>query len=183
MISDNWHEDVLKFWFEELEPKQWYMSSKELDASITERFKQLVLALSENLPSNVKDQSEKCLAAIICFDQFSRNIFRGEGKAFAFDDLALELAVYIIDNGWDKAMDPTRKQFAYMPFMHSEDIAVQKRALVIFKNMGEKTFEYAKKHHDIIEKFGRYPHRNACLGRENTPEEIEYLKDAERFGQ
>lgn len=183
MIVDNWQEGVLDFWFQKMTPKQWFVSDVETDKLISDTFKPLVLALAEALPSDVKSSADKSLAAIICFDQFTRNIFRGQGQAFAYDHIALSLSQNIVEQGWDQEMDDNHKQFSYMPYMHSEDLNVQKMALKLFKPFGEDTFKFAQDHHDIIERFGCYPHRNDVLGRKNTPEEIEYLKDAKRFGQ
>lgn len=183
MRSVNWYDEVLTFWFEELTPKQWYMSTPEIDAQITDKFKALVLSNAEKMPDDVKTSPNACLAAILCFDQFTRNIFRGEGKAFSFDPMALELAQHIRAKGWDADMDEMHKQFSYMPFMHAEDLDMQKISLELFKGQGEEGLKAAQDHHDIIAQFGRYPHRNACLGRTTTAKELEYLKDAQRFGQ
>ena len=183
MSSLNWVDDVLTFWFEKLTPKQWYISTPEIDAQISDKFKTLVLSIADNLPDAVKTSPDACLAAIICFDQFTRNIFRGEGTAFSFDPMALELAKHIRAKGWDVDMDAMHKQFSYMPFMHAEDLQMQKISLELFKGQGDEGLKAAQDHHDIIAQFGRYPHRNACLDRKTTAEELEYLKDAQRFGQ
>lgn len=183
MDLKNWDSEVLNFWFHELTPKQWFISSPEGDELIKTRFKDLVRSLADELPEDTKLSADKSLAAILCFDQFTRNIFRSQAQAFAYDHLALSLSQHIIEQGWDKDMDEPHKQFTYMPLMHSEDITVQKQSLIQFKSFPEHVFKYAQDHHDIIEKYGRYPHRNECLGRQSTPEELEYLKDAQRFGQ
>lgn len=183
MISENWHNDVLSFWFDELTPKQWYVSDDELDELIKQRFGPIVATLSDGLPDDVMQSADKCLATIICFDQFTRNTCRGSGKAFAQDEKALKLAQHIIDQGWDKAMDPMHQQFTYMPFMHAEDIEMAKISLKFFSAMGEEAVKSAQDHFDIIERFGRYPHRNEVLGRFSSPEEIDYLENAQRFGQ
>lgn len=183
MDWENWHSEVLNFWFQELTPKDWFISTPEGDDLIKTRFKDLVLSLADELPEGTKLTADKSLAAILCFDQFTRNIFRGQAQAFAYDHLALSLSQHIIEQGWDKDMDDPHKQFTYMPLMHSEDLKVQKQSLVVFRVFSDEIFKYAQDHHDIIETYGRYPHRNACLGRQSTPEELEYLKDAQRFGQ
>lgn len=183
MIPENWHSDVLSFWFSELTPKQWYASDIKLDELIKQRFGLILEELSSELPEDAMQNTNKCLAAIICFDQFTRNIYRGSGKAFAQDTKALKLSQHIIDQGWDKTMGPMHQQFVYMPFMHAEDIEVAEISLKLFSNMGEEAVKAAQDHFDIIKKFGRYPHRNEVLGRFSSPEEIDYLKDAQRFGQ
>lgn len=183
MISENWHNDVLSFWFVELTPKQWYMADDKLDDLIMQRFGPVVAALSSELPDDVMQSADKCLAAIICFDQFTRNTYRGSGKAFAQDDKALKLAEHMVEKGWDKSMGPMHQQFTYMPFMHAEDIEIAKTSLKLFSQMGEETAKAAQDHFDIIERFGRYPHRNDVLGRFNSPVEVDYLKGAQRFGQ
>lgn len=110
-------------------------------------------------------------------DQFSRNIYRHTPLAFAYDDLALALAREAVEKGMDKALIPAHKAFLYMPYMHSESIPVHKVALRLFGQPGlEANLEYEKKHKTIIDRFGRYPHRNHVLGRLSTPEELEFLK-------
>ncbi|MEW7007301.1 DUF924 family protein [Lentilitoribacter sp. EG35] len=183
MVPENWHNDVLSFWFSELTPKQWYISDDDLDKLIKQRFGLILAELSDQLPDDIMQNANKCLAAILCFDQFTRNIYRGSGKAFAQDEKALKLSQHIIDQGWDKTMGPMHQQFVYMPFMHAEDIEMAKISLEFFSLMGEEAIKAAQDHFNIIEKFGRYPHRNEVVGRFSSPEEIEYLKNAQRFGQ
>lgn len=183
MISKNWHNDVLTFWFDELTPQQWYTSDDKLDELIKQRFGSTLAILSDQLPDDVMQNSHKCLAAIICFDQFTRNSYRGSGKAFAQDEKALKLAQHIVEMRWDKSMDPMQQQFAYMPFMHAEDIHMAEVSLKFFSQMGDESLKSAQEHYDIIKQFGRYPHRNEVLGRFSSPEEIDYLKNAQRFGQ
>lgn len=183
MELKNWEGEVLNFWFKELTPKQWFISNPEGDELIKNKFHDLVIKLADDLPEDTKSSVDKSLAAILCFDQFTRNIFRSQAQAFSYDHLALSLSQHIIEMGWDKEMDNPHKQFTYMPLMHSEDINIQKQSLVMFRAFDDDIFKFAQDHHDIIEKYGRYPHRNECLGRQSTPEELEYLKDAQRFGQ
>lgn len=183
MELKNWEGEVLDFWFNELTPKQWFISSPEGDELIKNRFENLVLTLASKLPEDTTTSVDKSLAAILCFDQFTRNIFRGKAQAFSYDHHALSLTQHIIEMGWDKDMDDPHKQFTYMPLMHSEDIKVQKQSLVMFRTFDDSVFQYAQDHHDIVAEFARYPHRNKCLGRQSTPEELEYLKNAKRFGQ
>jgi uncharacterized protein (DUF924 family) len=106
-------------------------------------------------------------------DQFPRNMFRGSARAFAADPLALAAARTIVERGWDRSFSPDERTFAYLPFEHSESIEDQERSLKLFE--GGENFEWARKHYDIVRRFGRFPHRNAVLGRESTPEEREFL--------
>lgn len=183
MAEKQWYDDVLGFWFQELTPEQWFSSSAELDQLISDRFKSIVVKLGENLPHEVINERHACLAAIICFDQFTRNVFRGQPEAFQHDLKALQLALLSVEKGWDAGFNEQEKQFSYMPFMHAEDMAMQEKSLALIGAINERALKAAQDHYDIIAKFGRYPHRNDVLGRASTAEEIEYLKNAERFGQ
>jgi len=169
--------DVLKFWFKELEPKQWWVKDKALDRLIIDRFSELhgKATRCELYPWRAIAQGR--LAEIIILDQFSRNMFRGSQLSFAFDSLALALAQEAVSICADRQLTQIERNFLYMPYMHSESMVVHDVALQLFKNNGiEGSYEYEVRHRDIIGKFGRYPHRNAILGRESTPEEVEFLK-------
>lgn len=183
MDEKQWHADVLTFWFEELTPEQWFSSSQELDDQIKQRFKSLVIMLGENLPEIVLNNPNACLAAIICFDQFTRNIFRGMPEAFQYDLKALQLALLSVEKGWDMKMTDQEKQFSYMPFMHAEDMNMQEKSLKLIGAINERALQAAQDHYNIIAEFGRYPHRNEVLGRQSTEAELKYLEDAQRFGQ
>ena len=122
------------------------------------------------------------LAAIILFDQFPRNIFRDQARAFATDPLALSIARAALDRGFDEAFVAGARMFFYMPFMHSEALADQERALALFSQPGfETNLGFAKAHHAIIARFGRFPHRNAMLGRETLPEEEEAVREGAQW--
>ena len=116
------------------------------------------------------------LALVVVLDQFSRNMFRGTRRAFAGDPAALAAATHMLEGGFDRLLCAQERTFVYMPFEHAEDLAAQRRSLVLFEALDPNDMEYARRHHDIIARFGRFPHRNAVLGRESTPEEIEFLK-------
>jgi uncharacterized protein (DUF924 family) len=116
------------------------------------------------------------LALVVVLDQFSRNMFRGTPRAFAGDLAALAAAASIIERGFDRLLSAQERTFVYMPFEHAEDLAAQNRSLALFGALDPNDMEYARRHHEIIARFGRFPHRNAVLGRESTPEEIEFLK-------
>ena len=169
--------DVLTFWFEELEPKQWWVKDEELDRLIVDRFSGLHGQATRCELYPWRETAQGRLAEIIILDQFSRNMFRGSQLSFAFDSMALALAQETVSIGADRQLTQIERNFLYMPYMHSESLVVHGVALQLFKSNGiEGSYEYEVRHRDIIEQFGRYPHRNAVLGRESTPEEIEFLK-------
>ncbi|MGE0786136.1 MAG: DUF924 family protein [Sandaracinaceae bacterium] len=166
--------DVLAFWFDELTPKDWFTKNPELDARIRERFGSVHAAATKAELSSWRDTPEGRLAEIIVLDQLSRNIFRDRPEAFASDPLALALAQEAIRGGFDRQLPEERRGFLYMPYMHSESRRVHETALTLFSGEG---LEYERKHKAIIDRFGRYPHRNAVLGRPSTPEELAFLSE------
>jgi len=178
--TSNWSNEVLDFWFEKLDAEDWFKSSAELDAMISQRFSPLHRELRNraNLPEPFT--AEIALAAVIVLDQFSRNMFRGTRDAFKYDPLALTLTKQALDLKLHNQLEDKQKMFLLMPLMHSETMADQDIGLSLFTG---KTAESAVEHRDIIREFGRFPHRNAVLGRVNTPAEIEFLKHGRRFGQ
>lgn len=167
--------EVLRFWFDE-HPKDWFVKNPAFDAQIRSRF----LALHEDAAAGQlahwADAPRSCLALVIVLDQFPRNMFRGEARAFAADPLARAAARVIRDRGWDKQMTQPEQLFAYLPLEHSESMADQNLSCELMKDFGEEQLRYALRHREIIERFGRFPHRNGILGRESTAAEIEFLK-------
>jgi len=170
-LSD-WRSDVLKFWFG-LDPKQWWRSDPELDHRIKEDFLKL-WAERRQLPVDAfTGDSLTALAAVVLFDQFPRNMFRGEAEQFATDHLALAIAKIAVDKDFDDQLQPKERGFLYMPFQHSENLADQDRSVLLFTSLGDDyQLGFAKKHHDVIARFGRFPHRNKMLGRTPRPDEI-----------
>ena len=167
---------VLDFWFNQLGSEDWFVKKDEIDSKIRDRFLDLHLALSSEIPEEWHKSADSRLALIIVFDQFPRNMFRGSPHSFATDGLARAEARYVVATGLDKQIDTSRRAFLYMPFEHSERMEDQKRSVELFTDLGNDLYlEYAVKHRDVIETYGRFPHRNATLGRENTPAEEEYL--------
>ena len=168
----DWRADVLKFWFG-LSREQWWNGRPELDHRIRQNFLKL-WAEKRRLPIDAfLDDPLTAAAAVILFDQFPRNMFRGHADQFATDHLALAIAKAAIDRHLDKQLKPQERLFLYMPFQHSEDLADQKRSLLLFTELGEpEQIKYSRIHHDLIERFGRFPHRNALLGRASRPDEI-----------
>jgi uncharacterized protein (DUF924 family) len=171
-VSGDWRADVLKFWFD-LEPDQWWNGGPELDERIRQDFLKL-WAEKRQLPvGEFLDDPLTALAGVVLFDQFPRNMFRGHADAYSTDPLALGIAKAAVDRRLDEQLAPEERKFLYMPFQHSEKLDDQNRAVLLFTALGdEHQLGYAKHHRDIIEKFGRFPHRNAILGRASRPEEI-----------
>ena len=170
-------DDVLHFWFVELQPKDWWKSDKALDAVIAGRFgKTLELAAHGGL-ATWRQSAGGRLAEVIVLDQFSRNIHRGTAAAFANDALALSLAQDAVAAGIDRELPVEQRRFLYMPYMHSESPSVHEQAMTLFATPGlEQSLGFERRHKAVIDRFGRYPHRNAVLGRESTPAEIEFMK-------
>jgi uncharacterized protein (DUF924 family) len=169
---------IIDFWFHELTPKQWWGGNPELDRLIDKRFGKQHKAASMGELWSWRNSAQGALAEIIILDQFSRNIYRGTALAFAADGIALVLAQQAIDRGYDKELELIMRGFLYMPFMHSESAKIQEQSIAFNKAADkDQSLDYALRHKEIIDRFGRLPHRNHILGRISTPEEIEFLKD------
>ena len=177
-----WAQDVLRFWFNELRPEDWFSGAAEVDERVRSRFGQLhqTLQASPLLPSSLDARS--LLAAVIVFDQFPRNLFRKSAAAYVTDARALELARHAVATGMDRTLSDQERHFLYMPFMHSEDRAMQAESVRLFSELSTDGLQWAKHHQRIVDRFGRFPHRNALLGRESTPEELEFLRTEPSFG-
>jgi len=171
-VSGDWRADVLKFWFG-LKPEKWWDGGTELDRRIKSDFLELWFDMKQLPVDSFLADPLTALAAVILFDQFPRNMFRGHADAYATDANALAIAKGAVDRGLDKELAPDERKFLYMPFMHSEKLEDQNRAVLLFTELrDDHQLGYAKHHRDIIERFGRFPHRNAILGRVSRPEEI-----------
>jgi uncharacterized protein (DUF924 family) len=175
-------QEVLHFWFTELTDKQHFAKDAALDALIAQRFGATLEAGSRCELFGWRNSKEHGpagrLAEIIVLDQFSRNVWRDTPRAFAQDALALALAQELIASGDDAALPLAQRRFAYMPYMHSESIVVHQEALRLFAQAGlEDNLRFERSHLAILERFGRYPHRNAILGRVSTPEELAFLQE------
>jgi len=178
-LPDQWERDILNFWFEELSPKDWFVQDIAVDLALTSRFYDLFEHVSTALPQMCETSAKAALAAIIVLDQFPRNMFRNQAKAFDTDDKALELAQGTISRGLDKKLPIEQRQFIYMPFMHSEEPFVQARSIKLFTALASASnLKFAIAHKDIIDRFGRFPHRNEMLGRVSSSEEILFLKQS-----
>lgn len=170
------YKDVLDFWFNELEPKDWFAKNLELDNAIRERFGRLHQSAVQCELYSWRETPEGRLAEIIVLDQFSRNLYRDRAKAFAADALALALAQQAVQLGEDNKLTSEQKSFLYMPYMHSESLIVHEQGRILFERAGlTSNLEFHDKHTAIIERFGRYPHRNSVLGRESSAEEKAFL--------
>jgi uncharacterized protein (DUF924 family) len=171
------YREILKFWFEELEPQQWWKKDENLDRLITARFSDIHRRATRCELYEWRTDAHGRLAEVIVLDQFSRNMFRGSPLSFAHDSLALALAQEAISVSADKSLNQAERSFLYMPFMHSESLQIHEIATGLFRDNGnQNSFDFELKHKAIIERFGRYPHRNGILGRKSTDEEIEFLK-------
>jgi len=168
---------VLHFWFEENSPRQWFQKDDSFDAEIRKRFGKLHLQAVSGKLSGWRISAHGRLAEIILIDQFSRNLHRDQAEAFAHDGMALVLAQEAVAVGADQELSSSEQAFLYMPYMHSESAIVHAEAVRLFSQPGlEANLDFELKHKAIIDRFGRYPHRNAVLGRDSTPEELAFLQ-------
>lgn len=184
MMKQDWAQQVNSFWFDEISPQQWFAPSPELDAQIRERFLSLYEEFAKSVPGVARSNARAALAAIIVLDQFPRNMFRGRPEAFATDTLACALTRNAVQEELDSQLSMDERRFLYMPLMHSEVLADQEWGISLFRSLGdEDTLKYAVEHRDIIEQFGRFPHRNRILGRQSNREEQDFLHNANSYGQ
>jgi uncharacterized protein (DUF924 family) len=171
-------QNILDFWFEELHSKQHFTKDPALDAAIRQRFGATLEAAARCELFGWRGTPQGRLAEIVVLDQFSRNIFRDTARAFAQDPLALVLAQELVACGLDRALTPTQRSFAYMPYMHSESSLVQAESVRLFGQTGlENNLNFALRHQAIVVRFGRFPHRNAPLGRSSSAEELAFLNE------
>lgn len=171
------YDDVLSFWFEEIEPSKWWLKDAELDRLIKQRFIDIHESANKGELFQWRKTAKGRLAEIIVLDQFSRNMFRDMPESFASDPLALVLSQEAIAAGAYLQLNQIERSFLYMPFMHSESLIIHAVAVKLFKENGiQSNLNFEIKHKEIIERFGRYPHRNIILGRGSTDAEIEFLK-------
>ena len=169
--------DILDFWFYEIQPAQWWCKSDDFDRLIAARFGAVLQAAARCELYAWRATPAGRLAEVIVLDQFSRNIHRGDGQAFANDALALGLAQEAVAAGADKGLLLAQRAFLYMPYMHSESAAIHALAVALFSQPGlEHNLDFELRHKAIIDRFGRYPHRNAVLGRASTAEEAAFLQ-------
>lgn len=169
-------QDIIQFWFQELTAKDHFSKSDRLDNTVRDRFGSTLLAALRCELYTWRATPLGRLAEIVVLDQFSRNIFRGQPQSFSQDPQALTLAQELVASGQDQALDLTHRAFAYMPYMHSESLAIHEQAVPCFSQPGlEGSLAFELKHKEILHRFGRFPHRNAILGRASTPDEQVFL--------
>lgn len=171
------YQSVLTFWFNEITPEMWWQKDTALDDQIRDRF----LPLHEQAVKGELFHWRQCpqgaLAEVIVLDQFSRNIYRGRREAFVNDPLALALSQFAIEKGYNKQLTREEQVFLYMPFMHSESRLIHAAAVDLYSELGQQgNLDFEVRHKVVIDRFGRYPHRNSILGRISSTEEIEYLE-------
>lgn len=170
-------QDVVRFWFDELTPEQWFKQDDEVDAMIAARFKPAVEQAAASELDDWADTPEGTLGLLILLDQFTRNIYRDSAQAFAQDAKARAITKAALARGFDQKLPMKCRMFVYLPLEHSEDLADQDLCVALCEAMGNENYlDYAKRHRVVIARFGRFPHRNAVLGREPTQEERDYLE-------
>ena len=167
--------DVLTFWF--VDPARWWEKDPAFDAEIRARFLTLHGAIARGDREDWRETARGALAYVVVLDQFSRNMFRGSSRSFEYDALALAAARAALDRGFDRVLSDDERSFLCMPFMHSEAMADQDRCVLLFASGPPRNLSYAERHRDIIRRFGRFPHRNALLGRASTAEEEKFLEE------
>jgi uncharacterized protein (DUF924 family) len=171
------YQEILTFWFNEIDQSKWWVKDTEFDKAIINKFSAIHTAATKGELFEWRLTPKGRLAEIIVLDQFSRNMFRDSAQAFSYDPVALVLAQEAVAAGADEHLTTPEAVFLYLPFMHSESLKIHERAIALFERNGmENSLDFELKHKAIIERFGRYPHRNKALGRVSTVEEIEFLK-------
>lgn len=174
-------QEILSFWFKgdpTVTRSEWFVQSDFLDTEITQRFLKDLEAADQGEYDALKETPQGCLALILLFDQFPRNMFRNQARAFHYDSKAKALSRHCLKEEYDQEMSLYERLFLYLPFEHSEILDVQDYAVSLFESLGNADLlAYAQEHQTVIQKFGRFPTRNAALGRPNTEEEAEYLKE------
>ena len=175
-------EQILGFWFSKVSSKHWFRSTQAFDDELRERFGGLVEAALRDELSHWLETARGALALVILLDQLPLNIYRGQARSFAGEAGARQAASVAIEHGWDQGLSAQEKAFLYMPFMHSELLEDQDRAVTLFTAAGlEGNLRWAKHHREIVRRFGRFPHRNTILGRTSTQEELAWLASDEAF--
>jgi uncharacterized protein (DUF924 family) len=176
------YRDLLDFWFSEGVKKYWFNSTPEFDQQLRESYAALWQQAANGELDFWYESAEGCLALVILLDQFPLNMFRGTAKSFSTEQQSRDVAKRAISKNFDSQLLATQKAFLYMPFMHSENLNDQAEALRLFDQPGlEDNFRFARHHYGIVEKFGRFPHRNKVLGRQSSEAEIAYLNSKEAF--
>lgn len=176
-MIDSSHEHILEFWFKQIEPKSWWSADTAFDEKIRQKFEGVLVQAEQGEFYTWRKSAAGRLAEIIVLDQFSRNAYRNTPKAFAQDAMALALAQEAVANGALKELNPDERAFLLLPYMHSESRLIHVQAELLYREWApENNYKFELRHKEIIDRFGRYPHRNLILSRESTLEELEFLK-------
>jgi len=174
--------EIVDFWFSNQVKALWFKPTSEFDAQLREKYATRMQAACAGELRDWADTAQGALALIILLDQLPRNVHRGEPASFASDAQALAIAGQSLEAGFDTQVDAEQRPFFYLPFMHSESLVDQDRSVLLFETAGlENNLKWARSHREIVRRFGRFPHRNQILGRESTPEEVEWLNSPEGF--
>ncbi|MDF1645036.1 MAG: DUF924 domain-containing protein [Pseudomonadales bacterium] len=176
-MGDDMYQKILEFWFEEIDQSQWWLKNEEFDQMIIDRFSSIHAQAIRCELFEWRTTPEGRLAEVIVIDQFSRNMFRDSAESFKYDALALILSQEAVLTGSDQALNATQRSVLYLPFMHSESSRIHEISLTLHQQNGiQSSLDFEIKHKNIIDRFGRYPHRNKILGRPSTEQELEFLK-------
>ncbi len=174
--------ELLEFWFSEPINQHWFKSTPTIDRDIAQRYDMLWQQAAAGELDHWRQTAHACLALIILLDQLPLNMFRGQAKSFSTEDQAIEICLYGLEHGYDQQLSAVQQAFFYMPLMHSEQLAHQRRSVELYQRAGLKSnLRFARHHCELIDRFGRFPHRNVILGRTSTPEEIHYLQSKQAF--
>ena len=172
--------EIISFWFSEKCKKCWFDSSDELDELIKQNYEKLWQSAAQGDLDDWREQPMSALALVIILDQFPLNMYRDKAESFSTEDKSREIARYAIEKGFHESFADDQKLFLFLPFMHSEDMEDQNISVQLFSDAGMET-KWAEHHRDIVKQFGRFPHRNAALGRKSTEQEITWLSSEEAF--
>ncbi len=176
-LPEGWIDEVLSFWFGEITTEQWFKKDEAFDARLRERFERLHETVARQDSDVLSADARTALAAVIVLDQMSRNMFRGSPRAFAQDPKALAIATAMVERGLDRGLTKDERMFCYLPFEHAEDPQAQARCVALMSGLGDADLvKWAEAHKVIIDRFGRFPHRNAVLSRTSTAEELAFLE-------
>ncbi|WP_313392821.1 DUF924 family protein [Sphingobium yanoikuyae] len=181
-VTADWAAALLDFWFNQVGEEGWYSHDPALDQHCIDRFAVLWSEKRTLPPESFLDRADDAVAAVLLFDQLPRNMFRGQAQAFATDPIAREVARGAIALGYDIQIGGAGRLFFYMPFQHSEDLADQELSLSLFEGTGDaRSLDFARQHHATIARFGRFPHRNAALGRTTLPAEAAAVAEGSQW--
>ncbi len=182
VVSEELASELLDFWFSEPMNQHWFKSTPEIDHELIQRYVDLWQQAAVGELDHWRQSPCSCLALIILLDQLPLNMFRGQAKSFSTEDRAIEVCLYGLEQGYDQQLPHAQQAFFYMPLMHSEQLPHQRRSVELYQHAGlTGNLRFARHHCELIKRFGRFPHRNAILGRKSTPAETAYLQSKQAF--